>query len=109
MKYLKSMGKNKKTINDIQKALLSNTTFIKEKEPVAESIPEPQADKETVIYTVPHNAVVIDEGILKKVKILAAYEKKPPEELIHLAINHFLRLKTIDLAEAMMKITNDES
>lgn len=97
------MGKNKKTIFDIQKALLSNTEFIKEQEPQAEQVPYvPEIPQPR-----PVDCVVLDPALLRKLKILAAYEKQTPDELVNSALNHFLRLKAGRLDEAMRNLTGE--
>jgi hypothetical protein len=121
------MAKNKLKITDIQKALLTNTRFIKEQEEevVQESIPEvkaaapaapaPPAPPVQSSEPVPVKAVAevkapevqIDAKIMKKMKILAAYQKTTPGELINLALDHYLRLKAMQLEEAMHKLTTE--
>jgi len=95
------MAKNKRTINDIQKALLSSTKFIKESESVsAESSQKNGGDSNRM-------QVNIDPIILKKISILAPYLGDTPEELINKALNHFLRLKSMQLDQAIQKLTEE--
>lgn len=96
------MSKSKHTINDIQKALMSNTRYIKEKE----SIEQPVANQPT------HNKpttqqVTIEPLIMKQIKILAPYLGETTDELINKALNHFLRLKSLQLDQAIKKITEE--
>lgn len=109
------MAKNKLTITDIQKALLTNTRFIKEPE---EEI-QPEEKKEIVpppappvvpvvpvpVQEVKAPEVIIDPKILKKMKILAAYQKTTATDLINSALEHYLKLKAMQLDEAMLKLT----
>jgi hypothetical protein len=128
------MAKNKLKITDIQKALLTNTRFIKEQEeevvqevasavaavvpppppPLPPSPPVPPVQMSTPtaepVKTVPEvkvPEVQIDAKIMKKMKILAAYQKTTPGELINLALDHYLRLKAMQLEEAMHKLTTE--
>jgi hypothetical protein len=120
------MAKNKLKITDIQKALLTNTRFIKEQEeevvqestpeitaatlpppapPVHKPVPAPVPVKAVADVKTPE--VQIDAKIMKKMKILAAYQKTTPGELINLALDHYLRLKAMQLEEAMHKLTTE--
>ncbi|MFN8205786.1 MAG: hypothetical protein U0T82_00055 [Bacteroidales bacterium] len=131
------MAKNKLKITDIQKALLTNTRFIKEQEEevVQETVPEVSAvappppppappvpqpppaapvpaptPAPAPVKTVPEvkvSEVQIDAKIMKKMRILAAYQKTTPGELINLALDHYLRLKAMQLEEAMHKLTTE--
>ncbi|HOP05494.1 MAG TPA: hypothetical protein PL017_13745 [Tenuifilaceae bacterium] len=97
------MAKSKHTINDIQKALLSSTKYLKEVEK-EDSTPRmqdvPQANLEP--------SVNIDPLILKKFSILSRYLGEPAEDLINNALNHFLRLKSLQLDKAIQQITSEE-
>jgi hypothetical protein len=122
------MAKNKPKITNIQKALLTNTRFIKEQEeevvqeiapaatavaptppppapPVQKSVPTPAPIKAVAEVKAPE--VQIDAKIMRKVKILAAYQKTTPGDLINLALDHYLRLKAMQLEEAMHKLTTE--
>ncbi len=96
------MAKSKHTINDIQKALLSSTKFIKENSITTE--PEPPTASEVQI----EREVNIDPVTMKKLKILAPYLGESTDELINKALSHFLRLKSVQLEQAMMKLTEGE-
>jgi hypothetical protein len=87
------MAKKKIKLSEIKDALLSNTSFIKN---------EVKAAEEKVV--VPENAVEIDLSTYKKIKLLANYYEKEPVELINEAITHFLRLKRLDIEEALKNI-----
>jgi hypothetical protein len=96
------MAKSKHTINDIQKALLSNTRFIKDEEKTSieenkKAIPKEQSEMQ----------VEIDPLTMKKIKILAPFLGETPNELINKALNHFLRLKSLQLDQAIQKITEE--
>jgi hypothetical protein len=100
------MAKNKLTITDIQKALLTNTRFIKEaEEEVLPDSPAPAPPPAPVPVDVKLPEVQIDPIILKKLRILAAYQKTTATELINSALGHYLRLKAMQLDEAMLKLT----
>ena len=88
------MAKKKIKLSEIKNALLSNTSFIKNSE-------EKEVEEKVVI---PENAVEIDLSTLKKIKLLANYYEKEPTELINEAVNHYLRLKRIDIEEALKDI-----
>jgi hypothetical protein len=96
------MAKSKHTINDIQKALLSSTKFIKENEVAKPEINNDQQDSKP--STTDLN---IDPVVMKKFKILAPYMGETTEELINKALNHFLRLKSMQLEQAMQKLTEE--
>jgi hypothetical protein len=118
------MAKNKLRITDIQKALLTNTRFIKEQEEevVQESIPQvtaatppvpatfsppPVPSPATIVAEAKPPEVLIDPKIMKRMKILAAYQKTTPGELINSALDHYLKLKAMQLEEAMHKLTTE--
>ncbi len=77
--------KNKKNLHDFQSALLSNTPFIKQGEEQVHASPEGE----------------IDPDLLEKIKALAQYEKTTESSLLNKAISHFLRLKGLELEEAL--------
>lgn len=95
------MAKGKQTISDIQKALLSNTKFIKEEEKPLEN----EARQEEVKSKEPQ--VAIEPLVLKKFNILAEYEGETLDALINKALNHYLRLKSLQLDDAIRKITKE--
>ena len=102
------MARSKLTIEDIQKALLSNTHYIKEVEPEQpkltakiESKPAPRVESNS-------NGISIDPTTVRKFKILAAYLKIEPNELINNALKHYLTLKSTQLDQAMLKLTEEE-
>lgn len=102
------MTKSKLTIADIQKALLSNTKFIKEEEPeempVAGKVENNSASKSVVK---PAEGVIIEPMTYKKYKILASYLNVPTDELVNSALNHFLKLKSTQLEQAILKLTEE--
>ena len=86
------MAKKKRKINDIKNALLSNTSFI-------------QADKpKEIVVEKAENAIELDKQTLAKIKLLANYYKKDYTELVNEAINHYLRIKRLDIDEALKNI-----
>jgi hypothetical protein len=98
------MAKTKHTINDIQKALLSGTKYLKENEK-GETAPKEQNETKTAVA---ESGVKIDPLILKKFNILSRYLGEPAEDLINNALNHFLRLKSLQLDKAIQQITSEE-
>ncbi|MBI9068827.1 MAG: hypothetical protein JEZ09_16140 [Salinivirgaceae bacterium] len=78
--------KNKKNIQQFQEALLSNTGFIKHESN------EPSNKSES--------PSLIEDAILKKLELLAEFENIEISELINKALNHFLRLKGLQLEQA---------
>lgn len=95
--------KSKHTINDIQKALMSNTRYIKEEDEPAEPTTKPSNHQANT--AVPQ--VAIDPLIMRKIKILAPYMGETTDELINKALNHYLRLKSLQLDQAIQKITEE--
>jgi len=87
------MAKGKKKLSEIKDALLSNTTFIKNDE---------QPVNEQVIPS--ENAIELDKSVFSKIKLLAGYYEKDPVELVNDAITHYLRLKKLDIEEALKNI-----
>lgn len=100
---LSAMAKSKHTINDIQKALLSSTKYLKENDK-DDSVPQEQ-DK---LQSKTDSDISIDPLILKKFNILSRYLGEPAEDLINNALNHFLRLKSLQLDKAIQQITSEE-
>lgn len=83
--------KSKKNINQFKEALFSNTDFLKEDE-VTE-------DTKQIIETV--NESIIDDEVREKYKLLANFENIDEKELVNKALNHYLRLKGLQLEQAM--------
>jgi hypothetical protein len=86
------MGKNKKKLSEIKNALFSKTSYIKNDE----EFPEPITNSE--------NAVEIEKQVFSKIKVLAQLYGKNPAELINEALAHYLRLKKLDIDEALKNI-----
>lgn len=86
------MGKKKKNLSEIKDALMAKTSFIKNNEEV--SIPE----------TIGENLVEIEKQVFSKIRLLAGYYGKPTVELVNEALSHFLRLKKLDIDEALKNI-----
>ena len=95
------MAKKKRKISDIKSALLSNTHFIKNTEE------EKQLVTKNVVE-IPENAVQIDKQNLSRLKILANYYGKDTQHLVNEAINHYLRLKKLDIDQALKNIVVGE-
>lgn len=83
--------KQKKNIKQFKQALLSNVGFIKETIPA--DIPK--------IEVSPVIDDVIENDIREKFKILATFEGIDEKTLINKALNHYLKLKGIQLEQAM--------
>jgi hypothetical protein len=96
------MAKSKRTINDIQKALMSTTKYIKEADIITK-----EKDEKPVNDTPPTQEVNIDPLTMKKLKILAPYLGETTDEIINKALNHFLRLKSQQLDQAIEKLTSE--
>ncbi len=88
------MAKKKRKINDIKNALLSNTSFISKvvDKPKEKAIP------------VAKNAIELEKQTLAKLKILANYYGKDYTDLINEALSHYLRIKKLDIDEALKNI-----
>lgn len=85
--------KNKKDMKQFQQALLSNAEFIKQPEPVPMAAPEPVIIQEVS---------VINDDVMEKFRLLASFEGVSEKELINQALNHYLRLKSLQLEQAAM-------
>lgn len=83
--------KPKKNIKQFKQALLSNTDFIKENKSTDNTKAAPEIVMEEVIKP----------EIREKFKILANFEGEEEKDLINKALNHYLRLKGLQLEEAM--------
>lgn len=83
--------KNKKDVKQFKQALLSNTGFIKEIESVDNSSQSQHMMDEELI----------DKAVREKFQILAKYEGVEEKELLHMALNHFLKLKGLQLKQAL--------
>ncbi|RLD76352.1 MAG: hypothetical protein DRJ07_16490 [Bacteroidetes bacterium] len=87
------MAKRKRKISEIKNALLSNTSFINNTD-------EPKE----VAIPVAKNAVELDKKTLAKLKLLANYYGKEYTDLINEALGHYLRIKKLDIDEALKNI-----
>ena len=83
--------KSKKNINQFKEALFSNTDFLKKTE----------ISEDTKQITEIVSKDVIDSEVREKFKLLANFEKTDEKELINKALNHYLRLKGLQLEQAM--------
>jgi hypothetical protein len=95
------MARNKLTIDDIQKALLSNTHFIKEVEP-EKPLEITQSGK---VENPTTNNFQIDQRIINNYKILSTYLGIDQNELINKALMYYLSLKSTQLEQAVRKHT----
>lgn len=101
------MARNKLTIDDIQKALLSNTHFIKEAEP-EKSLEITHINTQTgKVEDSTIQCFQIDPRILKRIKILSVYLKVDQDELINNALMYYLSIKSAQLNQAMQSITKE--
>ena len=101
------MARNKLTIDDIQKALLSNTHFIKEAEPEKPlEITKVNTQSGKVENSI-INSFQIDPRVLKRIKILSVYLKVDQDELINNALIYYLSIKSTQLEQAMRSLTKD--
>ncbi len=85
--------KNKKSLKEFQSALLSNTPFIKQTEDIVTN--EQETDN-----------IKIDNDLMFKLNALAKYDNTNISLLINKAITHYLRLKSIQVDEALKNIEN---
>jgi hypothetical protein len=95
------MAKNKHTINDIQKALLSTTRYIKEEDELEKKEPQAKAVSDL------NQQAKIDPLIMKKIKILAPYLGETTDEFVNKALSHYLRLKSLQFDQAIQKLTEE--
>jgi len=101
------MARNKLTIDDIQKALLSNTHFIKEAEP-EKPLEITQVNTQSgKVENLTINDFQIDPRIIKKIKILSTYLEIDQNELINKALMYYLSIKSMQLGQAMRKLTKE--
>ncbi len=78
--------RSKKNIKQIQDALLSNTGFFNREDNYEEEIIHQD---------------IIDDEVFAKYEALAEYEKTDTKALINKALNHFLKLKGLQLEQAL--------
>ena len=86
------MGKKKKRLSEIKDALLSKTSYLRNNEEPAE-----------IVQPV-DNLIEIDKHLLSKIKVLSNLYGKSREEVINEALSHYLRLKKLDIDEALKNI-----
>jgi hypothetical protein len=101
------MARNKLTIDDIQKALLSNTHFIKEVEPEKPLEIAHVNTQSGKVGNPTANDFQIDQRILENVKILSNYLGIDQNELINKALMYYLSLKSAQLEQAVRKHTKE--
>lgn len=94
------MAKSKKNIEKFQQALSSNTEFLNEENFEDEVLFGSEKKSDLVIS--------VDRLTFRKFKILATYQNKNTQEIMHEALNHYLRLKKLYLEEAMRELTKDK-
>ena len=101
------MARNKLTIDDIQKALLSNTHFIKEVEP-EKPLEITQVNTQSgKVENSTNNDFQIDPRIIKNFKILSTHLEIDQNELINKALMYYLSLKSMQLEQAVRKLTKE--
>jgi hypothetical protein len=93
------MARNKLTIDDIQKALLSNTHFIKEAEPEKPL----EINQGSKVGNPAAKDFQIDPRIIKNYKILSSHLGVDHNELINKALLYYLSLKSQQLEQAARK------
>ena len=93
------MAKTKKNIEKFQEALSSNTEFLNEEHFEDEVLFGSEKKSDLVIS--------VDRMTFRKFKILATYQNRNTQELMHEALDHYLRLKKLYLEEAMRNLTKD--
>lgn len=94
------MAKKKRKVKDIKNALLSNTTFIKDTGTEEKKV----VPKQEISTQTPDNVIEIDKTLLSRIKILANYYQKDYKEVVGEALNHYLRIKKLDVDEALKNI-----
>ena len=87
------MAKRNKKISEIKNALLSNTSFINNTDKPKE-----------IVVPVAKNVIELDKQTLAKLKLLANYYGKDYTDLIDEALKHYLRIKKLDIDEALKNI-----
>lgn len=92
------MAQRKKAVDDFQKALLTNTKFIKN------HIEEPQIN-DLNPGKIP---VLIEKNTDSQFKILANYLKINKDDLIEEALVHFLKIKNLKLEKAILELTKEK-
>ena len=100
MNLFRNMAKNKKDISKFQEALSSNTEFLNEDNFEDEILFGSDVKGDQVIS--------VDRMTYRKFKILATYQKRNTQDVIHEALEHYLRLKKLYLEEAMRELTKDK-
>lgn len=81
--------KAKKSMRQIQEALLTNTGLLK----------QPSEQDEQVGLTATES--LIEADVMEKIELLANFEKITPKEMINKALQHFIKLKGLQLEQAM--------
>lgn len=79
--------KTKKSVKQIQEALLTNTGLLR---PVIENEPQPIVPADPII----------EHELMEKLELLARYQKTETKDLINKALQHFIKLKGIELEQA---------
>jgi hypothetical protein len=86
------MGKKKKKLSEIKDALLSKTSYMRNSEEAKEPV------------QLAENLIEIDKQVFSKIKVLANLYGKSREEVVNEAISHYLRLKKMDIEQALKNI-----
>lgn len=100
MNLLINMAKTRKNIEKFQEALSSNTEFLNEDKFEDEILFGSEIKGDQVVS--------IDRMTYRKFKILATYQNRNTQEVIHEALNHYLRIKKSYLEEAMHELTKEK-
>ena len=94
------MAKSRKNIEKFQEALSSNTEFLNEDTFEDEVLFGSEKKSDLVIS--------VDRMTFRKFKILATYQDRNTQEVMHEALNHYLRIKKMYLEEAMRELTKEK-
>ena len=94
------MAKSRKNIEKFQEALSSNTEFLNEDTFEDEVLFGSEKKSDLVIS--------VDRMTFRKFKILATYQDRNTQEVMHEALNHYLRIKKLYLEEAMRELTKEK-
>ena len=94
------MVKSKKNIEKFQEALSSNTEFLNEDNFEDEILFGSEKKSDLVIS--------VDRMTFRKFKILATYQERNTQEVMHEALDHYLRIKKLYLEEALRELTKEK-
>ncbi|MBN1253362.1 MAG: hypothetical protein JXR51_03185 [Bacteroidales bacterium] len=96
------MAKEKKKLSEIRDALFSNTSFLNDDN--KDNISAKKTNDAEIQAELSDNFIEIDKQTLAKLKLLANYHNQNYKDLIDEALAHYLRIKKLDLDEALKNI-----